>query len=93
MGSRNVFVYYSPGGRRAPDILHAFAAQQALTLIPCGSADEVVALVNRGFPSAVVVDGEGESETASLCAQLKLDAFSAIVPIVILTPVDREDLV
>ena len=93
MGSRSVFVYYSPGGRGAPEILHAFAAQQELTLIPCGSADDVVALVNRGFPSAVIVDGEGEKETAELCAQLKRDAFSAIVPIVILTPEGREDLV
>jgi GGDEF domain-containing protein len=93
MGSRSVFVYYSPGGRSAPEILHAFAAEQGLTLIPCGSAEEVVALVNRGFPSAVIVDGEGESATADLCAQLKLDAFSAIVPIVILTPTGREDLV
>jgi hypothetical protein len=66
MGSRNVFVYFSPGGRGAPEILHAFAAEQGLALIPCGSAEEVVALVNRGFPSAVIVDGEGESETASL---------------------------
>ena len=93
MGSRNVFVYFSPGGRGAPEILHAFAAEQGLALIPCGSAEEVVALVNRGFPSAVIVDGEGESETASLCAQLKQDAFSAIVPIVILTPQGRADLV
>ena len=93
MGSRNVFVYYSPGGRGAPEILHAFAGEQGLSLIPCGSAEEVVALVNRGFPSAVLVAGEGESETASLCAQLKRDAFSAIVPIVILTPHGREDLV
>ena len=93
MGSRNVFVYFSPGGRGAPEILHAFAAEQGLALIPCGSAEDVVALVNRGFPSAVIVDGEGENETASLCAQLKQDAFSAIVPIVILTPHGREDLV
>ncbi|HEX2167478.1 MAG TPA: diguanylate cyclase [Longimicrobiales bacterium] len=93
MGSRSVFVYYSPGGRGAPEILHAFAAEQGLTLIPCASAEDVVALVNRGFPSAVIVDGEAESATADICAQLKFDAFSAIVPIVILTPEGREDLV
>lgn len=93
MGSRSVFVYFSPGGRSAPEMLHAFAAEQGLGLIPCSSADDVVALVNRGFPAAVVVDGTMEPSTTALCLQLKLDAFSAIVPIVVLTPSDREDLV
>lgn len=93
MGSRSAFVYYSPGVRDAPEILHAFVAEQALNLIPCASAEEVVALVNRGFPAAVVVDGGGGTDTAALCRQLKHDAFSAIVPIIILTPRDRDDLV
>jgi len=93
MGSRSAFVYYAPGGRSAPEILHTFAAEQGLSLIPCVSADDVVALVNRGFPAAVVADGTNADDTAALCALLKKDAFSAIVPIVILTPKKREDLV
>jgi GGDEF domain-containing protein len=93
MGSQSAFVYYSPGDRTAPELLNAFAADQGLTLIHCVSAEDVVALVNRGFPAAVVIDAAGAGDTGGLCRQLKRDAFSAIVPIIILTPDDREELV
>jgi GGDEF domain-containing protein len=88
MGSRNVFVYYSQGDRPVPEILHAFASDQQLMLEVCGSAHEVVALVNRGFPAAVVVDGSTGTDPAEICRQLKGDAFSAIVPIIILAPAE-----
>jgi GGDEF domain-containing protein len=92
MGSRNVFVYYSPGAPRVPEILQAFAAQRDLNLLYCASADEVVSLVNRGFPAGVCIDGDS-ADPAALCRALKGDAFSAIVPIVILLEDNREDVV
>jgi GGDEF domain-containing protein len=93
MGSRNAFVYYSPGEQRPPDVLRAFAAERALHIVECTSADEVVALVNRGFPAGVCVDGTSSVDPRPVCTVLKRDAFTAIVPIVILTPNDRHELV
>jgi GGDEF domain-containing protein len=92
MGSRSLFVYYSPGAHTTPEILRAFAADQGLNLLHCGSADDVVALVNRGFPAAVIVDGDG-GDVTGICRALKGDAFSAIVPIVILLHGSAEDRV
>src|SRR5919109_834579 len=70
MGSRNVFVYYSPDTERVPEILRAFVAEQGLGLVRVAAADP-----------------------AGVCRALKGDAFSAIVPIVILLQDSREDVV
>ncbi|MEX0907524.1 MAG: hypothetical protein WD054_04260, partial [Gemmatimonadota bacterium] len=86
MTSRSAFIYFSPGAQRAPEILHTFAAERGLTLTLCGSAVDVVALVNRSFPACVVVDGGAGSDPTEVCRLLKGDAFSAIVPIVIMAP-------
>jgi GGDEF domain-containing protein len=86
MGARSVFVYHSTGRRPAPELLHTFAADQSLTLVECSSPDEVVALVNRGFPAGVCIDGHDDTDPAAVCRLLKTDAFSAIVPVVLLAP-------
>lgn len=84
MSSRNVFVYYTRGGE-APAVLRTFVQEQGLTLVECAAADDVVALVNRSFPAGVCVDS-ASADPAELCRVLKGDAFSAIVPIVIMAP-------
>jgi GGDEF domain-containing protein len=84
MGARSVFVYLSPGQRSAPAMLHAFAAEQSLLIVECSSPHEVVALVNRGFPAGVCVEGADNPDPSEVCRLLKTDAFSAIVPVVLL---------
>jgi GGDEF domain-containing protein len=91
MGSQNVFVYYGPGTHAAPEIIRAFTADHGLTLVQCTAADEVIALVNRGFPAGVVIDGDSP-DPSGVCRSLKGDAFSAIVPIVIQLNRDNEEL-
>jgi GGDEF domain-containing protein len=72
-------------------VLRSFAREQGLTLLECASAGDVVAIVNRGFPAGVGVDG-ATADPAELCRLLKGDAFSAIVPIVVLAS-DHGDVV
>jgi GGDEF domain-containing protein len=93
MGARSVFVYLSRGHAGAPDILRALAAEQSLTLAECRASDEVIALVNRGYPAGVCIDGAGIEDATELCRQLKQDAFSAIVPVVILAREASHDIV
>jgi GGDEF domain-containing protein len=93
MGSRNAFVYYSPGGQSPPEILQAFTADRGLTVVECTAGTDVAALVNRGYPAAVCIDGRAGGDAASLCTALKRDAFTAIVPIVMLAPADGHDIV
>jgi GGDEF domain-containing protein len=93
MGAHTVFVYYSPGQHPAPDFLHAFAAQQDLSVVECVRAEDVVALVNRSFPAGICIDGNDNDDPAELCRLLKGDAFSAIVPIVLLAPAESREVV
>jgi GGDEF domain-containing protein len=88
MGARSVFVYHSPGLHRAPELLHTFAAEQSLSILECTSPEGVVALVNRGFPAGICIEGADNSDPAEVCRLLKTDAFSAIVPIVLRAPRD-----
>jgi diguanylate cyclase (GGDEF)-like protein len=70
-----------------------FAREQGLSVVEIPRRDDVVALVNRAFPAGILTDGSAHPEAIELCTFLKADAFSAIVPIVMLVPAEREDLV
>ena len=64
-----------------------FAEGRGLEVDSLGSADEVRSLLNRAYPACVVLDGLGaRKEVLALCAELKRDAFTAIVPVVIVVP-------
>jgi GGDEF domain-containing protein len=92
MGSRSALVLFAPDGSAPPRLLEEFARRYALPIVRLSQADDVVALVNRSFPAAVVL-GSISDDAMQLCATLKSDAFSAIVPVVALAPADRRDLV
>lgn len=83
MGFQTVIVYHSPGGREAPSVLHSLA-DQGLSVNAIRDPAEVMALVNRTLPRAIVLDGTAGDAVLDLCRLLKSDAFSAIVPVVIL---------
>jgi PleD family two-component response regulator len=93
MGSRTALVFFSPGGRPAPSLLDAFAAEQRLALHVVDEPSEVIALVNRTLPSGVVFDASDPEIVTDVCRVLKQDAFSAIVPVVMFAPAGRNDIV
>jgi GGDEF domain-containing protein len=93
MDSRTVLVYFSPDGGAVPRVLHDFAALQGLVVVPVREADEVIALVNRSLPAGVALDALATGPAVNVCSILKSDAFSAIVPVVMLAPAGRGDLV
>lgn len=93
MGSRTVLVYHSPRRRTAPRVVIDFAREQNLSVLEIPRAEDVTALVNRAFPAGILMDGSAHPESIELCRILKLDAFSAIVPVVMLVPAEREDLI
>jgi GGDEF domain-containing protein len=93
MSSRTVLVFYSPGGRGVPDVLRNFAEEQHLLVLEVKTDREVVDCVNRMMPAGIFLDSDRSEDAVSLCHTLKQDAFSGIVPIVLLAPADREDVV
>ncbi len=93
MGFRTVLVFYSPSGRPTPTLVKEFAEESGLAINEIHDAEEVMALVNRTFPAGVFMDTTGMDGCLALCRDLKSDAFSGIVPVVMHVPTDREDLV
>src|SRR5262245_13946406 len=83
MGFQTVIVYHSTSGREPPGTLRTVAHEHELTVSEVSDPNEVMAVVNRTLPRAVVLDS-GSAGVIELCRKLKSDAFSAIVPVVML---------
>ena len=90
MGFQTVIVYHSTSGREPPDTLRTLALDLGVTVSSIIDPNEVMALVNRTLPRAIVLDGSGASSVIELCRKLKSDAFSAIVPVVMMLPAGAE---
>lgn len=93
MGPRPLFVYFSSAGRAAPACFDQFVADRSLDPLRLSSITDVLALVNRTYPAGVFIDTQEADAAKRLCRQLKTDAFSAIVPVVVFAPANREDVV
>jgi GGDEF domain-containing protein len=93
MPSEMTLVYYGTGLKSPPDLLVRFGDEHHLSVRVFHDAAEVRAVVNRAYPAGIVLDAAGGTEEVmELCAALKADAFTAIVPVVVLTPPERADL-
>ncbi len=89
--AQKTIVYFGPGSEGIPDLVERFAREHDLTLAVVGSREETNALLNRSFPAAVVLDASrGSEDVFEICRGLKADAFTATVPVVILTAEDED---
>jgi GGDEF domain-containing protein len=93
MGFQTVIVFHSACGREPPIILRELSHELGLTISNLVNEADVTALVNRTMPRAIVLDGESAESVLNLCRTLKSDAFSAIVPVIVLAPGDQSALV
>jgi GGDEF domain-containing protein len=94
MASDKTILYYGPR-RKAPSSLVArFARENGLDVITVGSPDEVRALLNRSFPGCVILDVDtDQSGITALAQSLKPDAFTGIVPLVVMLPKAEPSLI
>lgn len=93
MSYRPVIVYHSPSGRTPPPALHVLADDLALSITEVRAAADVIALVNRTYPRGIFVDAQDGDDPADLCRALKVDAFSAIIPVVVFAPPAADGLI
>jgi GGDEF domain-containing protein len=85
MASDKTILYFGAGRAESADLVSRFAEADGLELESVDREDDVRALLNRTFPGCVILDGSGSAEaTAQLCSSLKGDAFTGIVPVVVL---------
>ena len=64
-------------------MVRSFANDAGLALNEIHDAEEVVSLVNRSFPTGIVMEADHDNGTINLCSRIKSDPFSAIVPIIL----------
>jgi len=83
--TRPTILYFGPAGMAVPDLVRLWAAGREFPVSPLHDPAEVEAIVMRGHPCLIVLDGERTGQTGrSLVARLKADPFSAIVPVIVL---------
>ncbi len=88
-GTRPTILFFSPAGRKVPDFLAHWVAGKGLTILPVPEPREVEQRVLRSLPALVVIDADGGPQGLQLCARLKGDSYSAIVPLVAVNPSTR----
>ncbi len=87
MPSQRLIAYHGCGRHEILERLEEFGGRHALHALPLATADEVRALLNRSYPACVVLDAVGrKAEMLELCADFKRDAFTSIVPVVMVVP-------
>lgn len=85
MASGKTLVYFGSGKTTPPGIIRRFGEAHGLDILVVESHEEVTALLNRSFPACLVLDAATDSDQVlELCAALKGDAFTSIVPAVVL---------
>ena len=85
MRTRPTILYYSPD-THLPDLVRHWADGKAFPLMLLTRPEEVHSIVLRGFPGFLFIDADASGEQGvALVRQLKSDAFTAIVPVVMLS--------
>ncbi|MEQ9401474.1 MAG: GGDEF domain-containing protein [Longimicrobiales bacterium] len=93
MSSERTILYYAPDAPDASPLVAAFGRQSGRSVTVVPSADEVRALLNRTFPACLVLESTGADDGIVALAQgLKDDAFTSIVPLVVLLPAEATDM-
>jgi GGDEF domain-containing protein len=92
--TRPTILFFSPDGCPVPALVRQWATVHAFPLLVFSEADEVEAIVLRGHPCLLFIDGDNsDSEGLGLVRRLKSDAFTAIVPVTTLASAHQPDRV
>ena len=85
MTSSTTIVYFGSGKDTPPGLICRFGEAHGLDLLVVETEEEVYSLLNRSFPACLVLDASTvPGPILELCASLKSDAFTAIVPTVVI---------
>lgn len=94
MRSRRSILFFSPAGRAIPDVVTAWVNGKGLPVHTVLQAAAVEERVLRALPMLVVVDADSAGTAGlELCAHLKADPYTAIVPLAAITNRHATDVV
>ncbi len=90
--ANNTIVVFGAAFSEPPQLVAEFAAENGLGLQRVHSLKEIRALLNRSSPRALILDGANDPGMAlEVCDAVKKDAFTATVPVVILTGISVDE--
>ncbi len=84
-GTQPTVLFFSAAGRPVPDVLARWVTSKHLAVVAVPDPADLEQRVLRTLPRLVVIDADGGAEGLRLCARLKGDSYSAIVPLAVLT--------
>jgi diguanylate cyclase (GGDEF)-like protein len=92
--SRQAILFFSPAGRSVPDFVTTWVNGKGLPVDTVRQAAAVTERVLRALPTLVIVDADSAgAEGLELCARLKADPYTAIVPFAAVTHRHATDVV
>jgi len=92
--SRQAILFFSPAGRSVPDFVTTWVNGKGLPVVTVQQAAVVAERVLRALPTLVIVDADSAgAEGLELCARLKGDPYTAIVPFAAVTHRHATDVV
>jgi GGDEF domain-containing protein len=87
MASDKTILYFGPGRSAPSALVTRFAREHRLEVVSVDEADDVRALLNQAYPGCVILQGDSDLKgITELASSLKQDAFTGIVPVVVLLP-------
>jgi GGDEF domain-containing protein len=87
MASDKTILYFGQGRSSPSALVNRFAREHGLEVLAVDHVDDVRALLNRSYPGCVVLEADSDvSGIAELASGLKQDAFTGIVPLVVMLP-------
>lgn len=93
MASEQTILHFGPGRSGPSALVSEFGERDGLSVLCVRRPEDIRALLNRTFPKCVIMEtGRQAEEVLELCTVLKQDAFTAIVPVVILVPAGEPEL-
>ena len=86
MRTRPTVLFFSPAGRSVPELLARWVDGKGLSVIAVSEPTVVEQMVLRALPALVIIDCDATgTQGVELCARLKADPYTAIVPVAAVT--------
>ena len=94
MRTRPTIIYYSPDADSVPNLIRQWAESNAFPVTVLDDADSVESIILRGAPVLLFIDADRTGDRGvELVRRLKRDAFTAIVPVTMLSQSHHPDRV
>lgn len=89
MRAQRTLAFHGPDASDQEVRIRAFCDERGMGFSRLTDFGAARSLMNRAFPACLILDADADPEAAlALCTELKRDAFTAIVPVVIIAPAD-----